>query len=132
MKEKKIFTELDAYISGDLDEGLFVFQGHFNDEFSPEQAEEAIWEEIEAFKKSDISDEEIQKVKNQVESSVKFGEITVLNKAMTLCMAELLEDADLVNTEFERYEKVTKKNILDQANEIFRKENCSTLIYKKS
>lgn len=132
VKEKKLFTELDAYVSGDMDKGLFMFQGKFNDDLSPEQAEEAIWNEIDSFLNSEISDEELQKVKNQIESSIRFGEMSVLNKAMSLCMAELLEDADLVNTEFERYEKVTKEDVFREAKKIFRKENCSTLIYRKS
>jgi predicted Zn-dependent peptidase len=132
VKEKKLFTEMDAYVSGDFDEGLFVFQGKFNDDVTPEQAEAAIWEEIEHFKNSDISVEELQKVKNQIEASVRFGEMSVLGKAMSLCMAELLEDADLVNTEFERYDRVSAEDILKMARQVLVKSNCSTLIYKKS
>ena len=132
VKEKKIFTEMDAYVTGDLDNGLLVFQGKFNDEITPEQAEKAIWDEIRDFKNSSISNEELKKVKNKVESSLRFGELSVLNKAMALCMAELLEDAELVNTEFARYEKVKQEDIINQARKILVENNCSTLIYRKS
>ncbi len=131
VKDKKIFTEIDAFVSGDLDEGLFVFQGQFKDDVTPEQAEQAIWDEINDFKQSEISANELQKVKNKIESSLRFGEMGVLNKAMGLCMAELLEDANLVNTEFERFEKVKQNDILKQANKILIESNCSTLIYRK-
>ena len=131
VKEKKIFTELDAFVSGDYDEGLFVIQGKFEDKFSHEEVEEEIWKELNAFMQSEIADEELQKVKNKIESSLRFSEQSILNKAMALCMAELIEDADLVNTEFDRYIEVTSDQVLQAARKIIRKENCSSLYYKK-
>lgn len=132
VKEKKMFTEIDAYITGDLDEGLFVFQGKFKDEVSVEEAEKAIWQEIESFKNSEVKEEELQKVKNQMEAGIRFGEMSVLNKAMSLCMAELIEDANLVNTEFSRYEAIKAADLVSKSKEIFTESNCSTLIYRKS
>ncbi len=132
VKDKQIFTEIDAYVTGDMDKGLFMFQGKFKDDISPQEAEDAIWKEIEDFKNSTIQENELKKVKNKIESSLRFGEMGVLNKAMGLCMAEHLEDAELVNTEFERFERVSEKDILKMANRILVKENCSTLIYNKA
>ena len=131
VKEKKVFTELDAYVMGDHDEGLFVVQGKFEDKFSHDEVEEEIWTELNAFIESDIPKEELDKVKNKIESSMRFGELSVLNKAMALCMAELIEDADLVNTEFNRISEVTSKQVIEVGRKIFRKENCSSLHYKK-
>ena len=131
VKEKQIFTELDAYISGDQDPGMFVVQGKFPDKYTHEQAEKFIWDELNAFKKSKIPKDELSKVKNKMEAALRFGEQSVLNKAMALCMAELIEEADMVNTEFSKYEAVTEEDILKVANKIFMKKNCSSLFYKK-
>ena len=51
VKEKKIFSEIDAYITGDMEEGLFVFCGKPVQGISMRMAEEAIDEEIEIIKK---------------------------------------------------------------------------------
>ena len=77
-----------------------------------------------------LAKEELQKVKNKMEASHVFGEIEVLNKAANLAVSELLGDANMVNLEVEKYLAVTAEQIKEQANIIFRKENCSTLYYK--
>jgi zinc protease len=56
--------------------------------------------------------------------------VEVLNKATNLAICELLGDAGLINHEMEKYHAVTREEIKEQANLIFRKENCSTLYYK--
>jgi predicted Zn-dependent peptidase len=52
-----------------------------------------------------------------------------MNKALNFAIAELLGDADYVNHEAEKYLAVTTEQIQQQAKQIFRKENCSTLYY---
>ncbi len=69
-------------------------------------------------------------MKNKTEASHVFGEVDVLNKATNLAVSELLGDAAMINYEVEKYLAVTADQILEQANIIFRKENCSTLYYK--
>ena len=76
-----------------------------------------------------VTVDELQKVKNKMESSHVFGEIEVLNKATNLAVSELLGDANMVNMEVEKYLSVTAEQIREQANSIFRAENCSTLYY---
>jgi hypothetical protein len=44
-------------------------------------------------------------------------------------MAELMGDAADANREVEKYLKVTREQIKEQANIVFRKENCSILNY---
>lgn len=92
-------------------------------------AEKAIENEIEKIKDIPVKDEELRKVKNKIESSMEFSEINVLNKAMNLSFSELLGDADLINQEKSKYSSVTIEGIHQTANEIFRKDNCSTLYY---
>ena len=116
---------------GSIDEGLFIISGHLSDNVSFEEAEKGIINELEKIKSQIISENELQKVKNKLESSREFSESNVLNKAMNLCFAELLGDANLINTESECYDKVSTKDIHRIANQILVPTNCSTLIYAK-
>ena len=50
---------------------------------------------------------------------------------MSLSYFELLGDADNANKEIENYQKVTVDAVRQVAKTLFRKENSSTLFYKK-
>lgn len=50
VKEKNIFTEIHAYMSGDLDKSLFFIEGKLVDSITMEDAEKSIWEELEKIK----------------------------------------------------------------------------------
>src|SRR3989344_3422653 len=130
IKDKKLFSDLHAYVMGDFDKGLFVVSGKLSKGISMEEAEKGIDEELEKMKTQLVAKDELQKVKNKMESSHVFGEIEVLNKAANLAVSELLGDANMVNMEVDKYLSVTAEQIKEQANSIFRKENCSTLYYK--
>ena len=129
VKEKQIFSEVHAYMTGSLDKGMFVFEGKPLENVSIEMAEAAIWEEMERLKTEDIPADELTKVKNKTESTMIFSEMSLLDKAMNLAQFELLGDADLLNKETERYIEVTAGQIKELANKIFRKDNSTTLIY---
>jgi len=129
VKEKQIFSEVHAYISGSLDTGMFVFEGKPLENISIEQAEAAIWEQLEILKSGEIPADELTKVKNKTESTMIFSEMSLLEKGMNLAWNELLGDADLINHETEKYLAVTTADIKEQANKLFRRDNSSTLIY---
>ncbi|MFR6352358.1 MAG: M16 family metallopeptidase [Alistipes finegoldii] len=123
---------MNAYISGDVDPGLFVFTGQLLPETTPEQAEAAFRAEIEALRTRPATDYEVEKVKNKFEANTLFGELNVMNKAMNLGFYEMLGDLPLVNREVAAYRAVTTDDIIDFSRRTFRPENCSTLIYKAS
>ncbi len=129
VKEKQIFSEVHAYMTGSLDKGIFAFEGKPLENISIEAAEAAIWEEIERLKTEEVPADELTKVQNKTESTMIFSEMSLLDKAMNLAQFELLGDADLLNHETEKYLAVTAKQIKDLANKIFRKDNSSTLVY---
>ncbi len=130
VKEQKLFLEIDAYIMGSHDNGLFVFSGKLKDGVSMDDAEKALNIEIEKFKTQAITTEELEKVINKVESTRIFSEMSILNKAMNLAFHENLGDAENINKETEKYLSVNHDDIIRIAQEIFVKENCSTLYYK--
>lgn len=131
IKDKQLFSDINAYVMGDFDKGLFVISGKLNEGISMEEAEAGIDVEIQRLQNELVSDTELQKCKNKIESTVTYSEIDVLTKATNLAISELLGDANLINKEIENYHKVTAQDIKEQANKILQKNNCSTLYYLK-
>ena len=130
IKGKNLFTNVNAYISGDVDEGMFVFTGHLLPSTTEAEAEEAFWHEMEDLMQGNISDYELEKVKNKFESNALFGELNVMNKAMNLGYYSMIGNLPLINQEIDIYRSLSKAEIADFARRTFRPENSSTLIYR--
>lgn len=129
VKEHKLFSDVDAFIGGELDEGLFYFAGKLTPGVSMKDAEAGIDAEIEKLSSVLVGEKELRKVKNKAISAHKFSELNVLNKAINLATSELMGDAELVNQQIERYEEVTSDKIKAVAQSVFRKSNSNTLYY---
>ncbi len=129
VKNLRLFSDISAFISGDIDAGLFVITGKLMKGVSLEDAEKALQHEIDNICRQGVEESELQKVKNRVEAIIEFSEMRVLDKAMNLAYYELLGDANLANSLIDRYSEVTVNEILAAARQIFRPENCSTLHY---
>jgi zinc protease len=129
VKDKQLFSEVHAYITGSMDKGMFVLEGKPLEGISIEQAEESLWQELEKIKTEEVPADELTKVKNKTESTLVFSEMSLLDKAINLANYELMGDADEFNHETEKVLAVTSAQIKEQANKLFRKENSSTLIY---
>ncbi|KIA93713.1 peptidase M16 [Pedobacter kyungheensis] len=129
LKEQQLFSEINAYISSSLDPGLFIVEGKLIEGVAIETAEKAIWAELEKLKTELVSDTELTKVKNKVESILVFSEMGLLDKAMNLAYYELLGDAALLNNETAEFLKVQSADIQRIANETFNKNSSSTLYY---
>jgi zinc protease len=130
VKEQAIFSEIDAYISGDVDPGLFLIEGKLQKGISFEEAEKAIKSELNKLIINKISVEELTKVINKTETNIQFGDVNVLNRAMKLAFAKFMGDIELVNTEINSYQSVTIEQLHAIAKSMFREENCSTIYYK--
>ena len=129
LKDQKLFSDINAYLTGSLDAGLFVVEGKPLPGISMEVAEAAIWKELERISTELVPVDELTKVKNKMESTMVFSEMSLLDKAMNLAYFELLGDADQLNSETQKYLDVSAEEIRTQAAHIFRKENSSTLYY---
>ena len=129
IKEKKLFSDINAYITSSSDPGLFIVEGKLTAGVDPELAEASIWTELELLKNEYVADRELTKVKNKVESTMVFAEMSLLDKAMNLAFFELLGNAVNLNSETQKYLVVTKEDIQHQARKMFVKENSSTLFY---
>ncbi|HRH03120.1 MAG TPA: pitrilysin family protein [Bacteroidia bacterium] len=129
VKNKQLFSEINAYMSGDLDKGLFIISGKLVKGVSMEVAEAAIEEELDKFKSNLLEERELTKIKNKLESILVFSEMNILNKAMNLATFELMGDANLINQETEKYLAVSAEKIQQVLTKYVQKENCSTLYY---
>ena len=126
----QVFGSIDAYISGSIDAGMFYVVGKLAPGITLEEAEAAVWQELEAMKTEDIAEEELEKVKNRYESEQIFSNINNLNVATNLAFFELIGQAEDINHEVEKYRAVTAQRIKEVAQRTFVRENCSVLYYK--
>jgi len=130
LKKRQLFSAIDCYITGNIDPGLLIIEGKPSDGVTLEEAEAAIWEEIEKVKAAPVAERELQKLKNKIESTLVFSESNILNKAINLAYFELLGDAAQINEEVQFYQKVTTADMLRVAREVLTPENCSELYIK--
>jgi predicted Zn-dependent peptidase len=131
VREKNLFSEINAYITSDFDPGLVILSGKLMKGTDIMKAERAVNEVIDELKDSSLTltDRELEKVKNKFESSTVLSNTSILNKAMNLSVYELLGDIHLVNSETERFRAISKKMAREAAIGYLNAENCTTIFY---
>lgn len=130
INKKQIFTSLSTHLTGTFDNGLFIINGIPATGISLQAAEKAVWESLTQIQTEPVQDNELQKVKNRIKTLLYFSELSVQDKALSLCLFEAMDNAERINREEENYQNVSIDNIQHSACEIFREENSSTLYYK--
>jgi len=129
VKEKQLFNSIDCSHLGSNDAGLLTIEGKLVKGISLEDADKAVEQELILMQDSLIAENELQKVKNKTESMIAFEDMSVMNRANSLAIYELLGDADLMNSELEKYNNVSVKDIQAEARVIFDEKNSNTLYY---
>jgi predicted Zn-dependent peptidase len=110
--------------------GLFITYGISNIGVAADELEKAMQLELDKVKNELITEKEFQKLKNQVENAFVSANSTIAGIASSLATYHvLLDDADLINTEIERYNKVTIEDINRVAKEYLREDNRVVLYY---
>lgn len=130
IKNKKYFSDVNAYITGDIDKGLFVVEGKIMEGIAIEDAENHLIEELDRLKAVEVSAYELEKVKNKYESVFQFTKTSALHKAMDLSYHELLGEASRINHEVNHYRSVHEKKVKEFAKVLLSEDNCSTLYYQ--
>jgi predicted Zn-dependent peptidase len=128
-KDADLFNYIDAYLSATEDAGLFIIDARLEKGISFNEAEEAIWNEINLLVNESISKEELDKVINKNISSLVFSEMSVLNKAINLAYYESIGDASEINDQQEQYECITIEDIQRVSRELFQKNKSNVLRY---
>jgi zinc protease len=130
VKQQELFTYIDAYITGTAGPGLFIIEGKLAPGKSLESGEAAVWAILESLQRKPISFKELYKLKNKVESTLSFSEISVMSKAINLAVFESLGDAGLINREVAMYRAITREEIHQVAQQLFRKNKVAVIYYK--
>lgn len=129
VKEKKLFSHIECYHTGSVDRGLLIIEGKLIKGVSMTEADKAVEEELEKITRFGIDEKELAKVKNKTESAILFEDMSVMNRANSLAIYELLGDANMMNTELGRYQAITAEEMLETSRQLFHPENSNTLYY---
>jgi predicted Zn-dependent peptidase len=127
-QEKAIQTA--SFDLGNEEPGLAIMLGIANMGVTADDLEKSLLAEIEKLKKDGITDEEYRKLQNQAENDFVEQNQKVLGVATNLATYHTFQgNADLINTELDKYKKVTKEDIKRVANKYFTKENRVVIHY---
>ena len=129
-KEQKLVSEINAYITGSMDNGLLMISGKLNEGVTFEELDKVLWAELDKLKTSTIEEMELHRLMIKIRTAREFQEQGLLNRAMNLCLFELLGDANGVNIEHEIYQSIQPEHLQETAIHLFKKENCSLLKVK--
>ncbi len=127
-QQKALFA--GAFPFSSEDPGLALVFGITNMSVNPTDLEKAMDEEFDKVKKEIISEDEFQKLRNQVENDFVGGNTKVVGIAENLANYYVyFKDANLINTEIDRYMKVTREDIQKAAQKYLINENRVVLYY---
>jgi zinc protease len=132
VREMKLFSEINAYITSDIDPGLIIIQGKLMKDVDIRHADEAVNEVVDYLKNGKGLKDEMEKVKNKFEASTVFSYTSILNKAVNLSIYELLGNPELINNEVDSYRKVNKEKVVETSGRYLISSNCSTIYYKST
>jgi predicted Zn-dependent peptidase len=112
------------------DPGLAMMFGIANMGVKAEDLEKSMDDEVNKILTEGISDDELQKCKNQMENDFISQNQRVLGIVENLANYHVyFGDANLINKELDRYMKLTKADLMAAAKKYFTKENRLVLYY---
>ena len=126
-KELELVSEINAFITGSLDEGLFIISGNLSENTSFDTLDKALWKQIERIKKKGFGKSKLNALKNKISTAKAFQDQALLNRSMNLCYFELLGDANGINEEESIYQSIEHNDLRYFAEQILVKTNCSLL-----
>lgn len=129
VRGKKLFSEINAYLTADIDPGLIIVQGKLMKGIDIQEADKSINEVINGLLRENEIKDEMEKVKNKFESSTVFSNTSILNKAANLSFFELLGDPGLINNEVNANRNVSHRMVIESLERYFNPTNCSTINY---
>ena len=130
LKERELAITIDAYVTGTDDPGLIVFEAKPREGVSLEEVKIAIEGEIALLQTTLVDALELEKIKNKLDASMLFSELSTINKAINLCFYEGIGDLDLINSETERYAAIRAEDIRRVAIQYLRPERQNALYYR--
>ncbi|MSP07619.1 MAG: insulinase family protein [Chitinophagaceae bacterium] len=112
------------------DEGLFITLAIANMGVKIESLELSMDSIVNDLKIDLVGEREFQKVKNQITTQIVTSNGTMAGIAESLANNEVyFGDANLINTELDKYNKVTRQDVLNVAKKYLNKDNRVVLYY---
>ena len=128
--EKQLAVQAGAFNYALEDAGLFITYGIANMNIKPEDLEKEIQVVIDGVKNKPVDEREFVKVRNQITTEFVTKNATMAGIAETLANYQVyFGDANLINTEINRYNKVTREDLMNVAKKYLNKDNRVTLYY---
>ncbi len=131
VKERALFTELDAYITGETDPGLFVVSGKLQEGVDYAVAQQAVEEALQQLAVEPVEEQELEKVVNKYETTFLFSQYKAMDCAMALCQYEWQGHIDWINSQPARYRSLTPADLQRVAAQLFQKRRQNELYYRK-
>lgn len=126
-RKKQLVSEITAYITGSIDNGLFVITGKINPKRTLMELDDALWPLLEKYKVKKMSKGSLQQLILKLQTAKAFQDQGLLNRAMNLSFFELLGDAALINEESARFKSIQTSDLQNYAQQLFDKNRCSLL-----
>ncbi len=130
LKERELVSAIDAYVTGTNDPGLIIIEAKPRDNVSLDTLKEAIEAEIADLQSEPIPAIELEKIKNKLDASMLFSELSTVNKAINLAFYEGIGDVALINTEDEIYAAVTAEDLQRVAQRYLKPDQQMALYYR--
>jgi len=126
-RKKKLVSEITAYITGSIDNGLFVISGKINPKRSLSELDAALWPLLDQYKSKKMSQSAPRELILKLQTAKAFQDQGLLSRAMNLSFFELLGSAELINQESARFEIIQTKDLQTYAQQLLDKNRCSLL-----
>jgi zinc protease len=120
--------QLALYAGGDYDNvsadpNLFYVYAGVMPGKTTDEVEKALYTEIDKFKNEPVTDDELQKAKNQVEASFIMGQDSIFYQAMLLGQFETVANWRLLEKYVDNIRAVTKEDVMRVAKEYFSEDS---------
>lgn len=128
---KRLFTSLDAYVSGRIDTGQLIIAGMPAEGVDIRTAEQSVWEELDRLCHEPVPSDEIQKVKNKFVSAAAMDLTDYQHCAAEMAYLEMLGSAEAINQQVDSYANVNQQQLLRVCRQVLRRRNSCILHYLK-
>ncbi len=106
-----------------IDPNLMYFYAQVMPGESPSEVEHAIYDEIDRIKREPIHENELEKAKNQIESSFIFGQDSLFGRAYLLGQYEILGQLEMVRVYITGIREVTVGDVMNVARKYLSEDN---------
>lgn len=129
VKDQRLFTSLDAYVSGRIDQGQLIIAGMPAEGIDMHTAEKAVWKETDRLCSELVPEDELQKVKNKYISNLATELTDHQHCAAEIAYFEMLGNAEGINKQISSYSSITSKKLQEVCRKTLRRKNSCVLHY---